>query len=282
MPEVRPLDLSPAGLERTAKLLQVVFPGADHLDPGYLDRLYHGNPEGETFGLCAYEGDELVGHYLMIPIRARIFGAEEVGIWPFQLATHPGYRLKGLFSRFVEDSFGICRERGYTFFAGVGNANSTPIFVKKWGYQLVRQLDVRVGLGGAPPPGPDDDLDLVRLWRPESVAWRCRHPGQPYRVTRSGGWVRLYARGPWGLPVQVGAFPEALVPADLASLGAGRVVRAWIGADPTRDWSSSPYRDVPQRFWSSPLNLLFYDLTEQARRFDPSRVRYEVFDFDAY
>jgi len=40
--------------------------------------------------------------------------------------------------------------------------------------------------------------------------------------------------------------------------------------------------NVPERLWPSPLNLLFFDLTEAGRRFEPDRVRYEVFDFDAY
>jgi predicted N-acetyltransferase YhbS len=279
--DIRPVDLSPAGLERTAVLLRAVFPEATHIDAGYLDRLYHGNPLGETFGLCAWHEGELVGHYLMIPIRARIHGRLETGIWPFQLATHPGHRLKGLFSSFVEESFGICRERGYTFFSGVGNANSTPIFVKKWGYQDIRQLDVKIGWGHAPPPKEDADLELVRIWDRGTIAWRLRHPAQPYRSERRGGWARLYARGPYGLPIQVGCFREELVPADLPALGA-RPLRLWIGADPTRDWSRSAYRDVPKRFWPSPLQLLFFDLSGQGRRFAPDRVRYEVFDFDAF
>lgn len=282
MPEIRKLDLSPAGLERTAQLLRVVFPQARHIGAEYLTRLYHGNPLGPTTGLCAYEGDTLVGHYLMIPIRARIFGELETGIWPFQLATHPGYRLKGLFSSFVEQSFEICREGGYTFFAGVGNANSTPIFVKKWGYQSIRRLDVKIGVGAAPAKGDDSELELVRIWDRETIAWRVGHPATPYRVRRSGDLTRLYARGPYGIPVDVGVFASELVPGELAPLRSPSPLRLWIGADPTRDWSRSRYRDVPQRFWPSPLHLLFYDLTQRGRPFDPAAVRYEGWDYDAF
>ncbi|MBW2447817.1 MAG: GNAT family N-acetyltransferase [Deltaproteobacteria bacterium] len=280
--EIRPLDLSPTGLEQTARLLRAVFPAARHLDAAYLDRLYHGNPAGETFGLCAHQDGELVGHYLMIPIRARLFGQEETGIWPFQLATHPAHRLKGLFSAFVEESFGLCRDRGYGFFAGVGNANSTPIFVKKWGYQCIRSLDAKIGLGPAPQSGDDGELDLVRLWDRDSIAWRLTHPARPYSVARSKESARLYARGPYGIPVEVGAFPEAVVPRDLPRLPSPRPLRFWVGADPTRSWARSAYVDVPARVRPSPLNLLFFDLSGAGRHFEPSRVRYEVFDFDAY
>jgi hypothetical protein len=217
----------------------------------------------------------------MIPIRARLFGRVENGVWPFQLATHPGHRLQGLFSAFVEESFGICRERGYTFFAGVGNQNSTPIFVKKWGYQNIRQLDVKLGLGLPPRSGDDAALELVRLWDRDTIAWRLGHPPEPYRVVARRGRGHLFARGPRGIPVQVGEFPADLLP-ELPRLRRPRPLRLWIGADPTRDWSRTTFRDVPKRLWPSPLHLLFYDLTGEKRRLDPARVRYEVFDFDAY
>jgi predicted N-acetyltransferase YhbS len=282
MPEIRILDTSREGLERTAGLLRVVFPAATHIDADYLDRLYNGNPLGATTGLCAYEEGELVGHYLMIPIRARIFGDEETGIWPFQLATHPGYRLKGLFSTFVERSFELCREGGWTFFAGVGNANSTPIFVKKWGYQSIRQLDVKVGVGAAPAKQSDAGLELLRIWDRDTLAWRMRHAVLPYRVVRRAGVARIYARGPYRIPVEIGTFPAQLVPDELRPLRSASPVRLWVGADPTRNWSGSGYVDVPQRFWPSPLHLLFKDLTDRNRPFDPRAVRYEVCDYDAY
>jgi len=50
----------------------------------------------------------------------------------------------------------------------------------------------------------------------------------------------------------------------------------------TRKVREMPYFDVPARLRPSPLNLLWYDLTGQDRRHDPAKVRYEVFDFDAY
>lgn len=285
MTEIRPLDLSPEGIRRTAELLRVVFPHARHLTPEYLTRLYTGNPLGETFGLAAWEGDVLVGHYLMIPVRTRIFGEVEDGIWPFQLATHPAYRLKGVFSTFVERSMEIARERGYGHLVGVGNANSTPIFVRKWDFQAIRQLDVRLGLGPAPPPGDDSELDLVRVWDAPGVAWRLRHPPEPYRLLRRDGLARLYAPATRArIPVEIAALPEALLPDEthVRPLRTPHPLRLYVGADPTRDWRGARYRDVPRRFWPSPLHLLFKDLTGRNRRFEPHRVRYSVFDFDAW
>jgi predicted N-acetyltransferase YhbS len=281
--EIRPVDLTPPGLERTCRLLNVVFPHARHLTPAYLDRLYNGNPLGPTFGFSAFVEGELVGHYLMIPIAAKIFGKADRGIWPFQLATHPGFRGKGLFTALVEQSFGAARDLGFTFFSGVGNANSTPLFVGKWGFQLVCPLDVKLGVGPIPETAFGDEAEFVRTWDRESVAWRLQHPAAPYRVSYRNDVGHLFApSGKPGIMVQVGAFPRALLPEGLPRLTTPSPLRLYVAADKSRKFSRSAYIDVPMRLRPSPLNLLFYDLTDQKRRFDPNRVRYEVFDFDAY
>ena len=49
-------------------------------------------------------------------------------------------------------------------------------------------------------------------------------------------------------------------------------------AENTRDL----YFDVPERLKPSPLIFLFYDLTDQGRAFDPEKVQYDLFNFDAY
>ncbi len=284
MIDVRPIDLSPAGIERTCRLLNIVFPGAQHITPAYLDRLYNGNPLGPTFGFNAFsEDDELIGHYLMIPILAQIHGVEERGIWPFQLASHPGFRGKGLFTALAEESFTAARERGFGYLSGVGNAMSTPLFVRKWGFQVICQLDVRLGTGPIPPRRGIPDLEFVRVWDREGIAWRLAHSPDPYRVTYRGDFGHLYApTGKFGIFLEVGMFDTDMLPDDLLELKALHPLRAWIGVDPSRNWRRSLYVNVPVRFRPSPLNLLFYDLTDQKRVFDPARVRYDVFDFDAY
>lgn len=286
MLDVRPLNTSPAGIEETCELLQAVFPNALHITPDYLNRLYNGNPLGPTFGFSAFDEGTLVGHYLMIPLVTIIHGVEEPGIWPFQLATRPGFRGKGLFSALVEHSFEAARERGYGHLVGVANDMSTPIFVRKWGFLNIRPLDVKLGFGPIPDrqgPAKTAGLQMERVWTQEGVGWRLGHSAEPYRIRERGDRADLFApTGRFGIWAQIGSFDRSLLPDGLPKHRPANPLRMWIGCDPRRDWSGRPYFDLPDRFRASPLNLLFYDLTGQGRTFDPDRVQYEVFDFDAY
>ncbi len=286
MSDIRPLDLSPAGIKRTCELLNVVYPDAPHITPAFLDRLYNGNPLGPSFGFSAFEDDRLVGHYLMIPVLTLLHGVEERGIWPFQLATHPRARGKRLFTALAERSFSAAREQGFGHLVGVGNAMSTPILVSKWGFQNICQLDARLGIGSMPERRGEDlrNLELVREWPDkEGIAWRLSHSARPYQVKYRGERGHLYApTGKFGIPVEIGSFDRHLLPKDLPSLKTLNPLRLWIGVDPGRDWSRSLYFNIPVRFRPSPLNLLLYDLTDKKRTFHPGKVRYEIFDFDAY
>jgi hypothetical protein len=155
--------------------------------------------------------------------------------------------------------------------------------VRKWGYQNLGPLAVKLGVGRVPPGRDDADLELVRVWKPDTVAWRLQHPAQPYRVRRRDGRAHLYApTGRFGIWVEIGSFPSAWIPESTPAFRPANPLRLWIGADPTRDFARSLYVDVPLRLRPSPLYMLFGDLTGRDRRIDPARFRYDVFDFDAY
>lgn len=285
--DFRPIDLSDGGIEATAELLRTVFPEAHHMTAAYLKSLYFGNPVGETWGLCCHDADgRLIGHTIMIPIKARILGEEEVGIWPFQLATHPEARMRGLFKALITTVFDHARERGFRFLSGVGNQNSTPILAKILGPgTVVGPLDVKLGVGPTPPSKPMPDCNFRRVWDDAAlIRWRLGHAtGEPYRVRWRGDTGYLYAdTGRLGIQAEIGHFARALLPRGLPELAGGNPLRLWIGLDPTRRWSTSPYFDVPKRLRPSPLNLLWHDLSGRGRRLSPDKVQYEVFAFDAF
>lgn len=285
--DFRPIDLSDEGIDETCKLLREVFPDAHHLTSAYLKSLYFGNPLGETWGLCCFDDDgKLVGHTIMIPIKARIFGEEEMGIWPFQLATHPKARMKGLFRSLILTAFQQAADRGFTFLSGVGNRNSTPIFVKLYGPPTaVCALDAKIGIGPVPESKEMPDCNYRRIWDdPALLRWRLGHrTGAPYRVRWRGDTGHLFAdTGRYGVQAEIGAFARDRLPPDLPELESRNPLRLWIGSDPTRDWSKSLYFEVPKRLRPSPLNLLWIDVSGQSRCISPDKVQFELISFDAY
>jgi len=281
--EIRPIDLSPAGIAQTCELLNAVFPSATHIDTGYLERLFNGCPYGPTSGFSGFDDGQLVAHYVNIPIRARVEGELRDGIWPFQFAVHPQYQGKGAFRALGDRIVEEMTAEGESFVVGITNANSTPIMQKLWGYHAVAPLEVKVGVGPMPERDPGDDLRFVRIWDEAAIAWRLKLPAEPYRVLRRRGVAHLYAPGDrMGIHVEVGAFPESLVPDDLDPLRTANPLRMWIGLDPARRWRARGYVDLPERWKPSPLILTFFDFRDAKHSLDPAQTRFNVFDFDAY
>jgi GNAT superfamily N-acetyltransferase len=282
--DLRPIDFSPAGLERICALLRVVFPSATHIGPAYLERVYNGNPVGPTTGVSAYSDEgQLVGLYPMMPVRSIVHGEEELGIALLQLAVHPSQQGRGVFTSLFEACRELMEAAGYTYLVGVTNARSAPIYEKRFACQLVCQLDVKLGVGPIPPGAELGDSQYKRVWDREGIAWRCGIPERPYAVERRGDRAHLHApTGRFGIWTELGAFPREVVPPDLPPYSAANPLRLWIGTDPTRDWKRSLYVDLPRRFRPSPLVLAFGDFSGKNRLIDPRRVQFGVFDFDAY
>ena len=199
---------------------------------------------------------------------------------------HPQFQGKGAFRALGDRVVDEMTAEGESFVVGITNANSTPIMQKLWGYHAVAPLVVKIGVGPMPERGADDDLRFMRVWDEAAIAWRLKLPAEPYRVHRRAGIAHLYApTGRMGIHVEVGAFPESLVPDDLPPLRTPSPLRMWIGLDPTRRWERwglRSYVDAPQRLRPSPLILTFFDFRDAKHSLDPAHTRFDVFDFDAY
>ena len=72
------------------------------------------NPEGRAVGFNAWAGDVLAGHYVTIPLRARVRGKEERGLLVEH--GHPRRpRSKGLFTRLAQATCDRAASEGYGF-----------------------------------------------------------------------------------------------------------------------------------------------------------------------
>lgn len=281
--QTRPLDLSDDGLRDCARLLNRVFPHASHLTEKYLDWQYVRNPDGRAIGFNAYQRDVLAAHYVTIPVRARLEGNPRTGVLSLNTATHPDHQGRKLFTRLAEKTYEAAAAAGHDFVVGVANANSTPGFTRKLGFQLVGGLDARLGIGRPSRGSPREAGAFERVWDRASLAWRLANPSKGYRVRTDDSWCRVDAATERpGIKALLGEFDREIEPVETERDELGfRPLTLWIGIDPSVRWSRSLYLDIPRCFRRSPLNLIFRPLTSPLplRR---EEVRFQALDFDPY
>jgi GNAT superfamily N-acetyltransferase len=245
----------------------------------YLRWLYGENPWGGAVGFNAYAGDELAAHYATIPVEAVLDGAPAKGLLSLNTATHPAHQGKGLFTRLAEQTYAHARELGYEFVVGVANANSTPGFTRKLGFQLVAPLDVLVGIGGF-AASRDGDVGFALAWTEAALRWRIRRPHARYVATADEPAIVYAHAHRLGILAYLTHAPRPLV-AELPRPRRTQPFRMWIGIDPhlRRRGVLAP---LPDRLKPSPLNLIFRDLTARQRRLSRETARFTLLDFDAY
>ena len=277
-----PVQYDQEHLARYSALFGACFPGVGKFTPDYLAWLYLANPDGKAVGFDAWDGERLAAHYVCVPARAWVEGREVPVLLSLNTATHPDYQGKGLFTKLAAMSFEAGMAAGYDGVYGVANANSTPGFVRKLGFQLVRPLEARVGLGALrhAPKAPARELSFERSWSEAALEWRCANPHNPVWQRARGGRTQFYAAAfgrhlPAYAELERQAAPQALAPA-LSPL------RLFIGLAPDAGSRYGNYLGIPMRLRPSPLNLIYRSFSERVARLDPSRIQFSFLDFDAY
>ena len=277
-----PIQHDAATLAKYGALFAACFPGTGKFTPAYLQWLYVANPDGNAVGYDAWDGERLAAHYVCVPARAWVEGREVRVLLSLNTATHPDYQGKGLFTKLAAMTYELGAQAGFDGCYGVANANSTPGFVRKLGFQLVRPLEARVGLGAmrhAPKPAAAS-LSFERSWSLDALAWRCANPHNRVWQHRSGTRLQFHAAAVSHIPAYaeleaagLPAQPEQRAPSPL---------RLFIGLAPdatSRYWN---YASIPMRLRPSPLNLIWRAFTPHAPQLDASRIQFSFLDFDAY
>lgn len=271
-------------LGRYADLFKTCFPTAHHLTSNYLRWLYIENPCGPVIGMDALFGETLAAHYACIPARVYLDGREVSALLSLNTATHPNFRGKGLFTKLAEATYDAATHKNYAVVYGVANANSTPGFVRKLGFQLVSPLDARIGFSRQLSINWNRIVEAAqfrRLWDREQLEWRVRNPCNPVSVVRTiTGYTGLYARTDrkgivaWGeLPVEM---PESMTMAP--GILAPRLFLGLVPKNCARVRVSFP---IPNRLRPSPLNFILRSLKESVT-LDKGMLSFSFIDFDAY
>jgi GNAT superfamily N-acetyltransferase len=280
-----PIRTDATALAQYGALFKACFPMTDKFTPRYLAWLYVDNPDGKAVGYDAWDGERLAAHYVCIPARAWVEGREVPVLLSLNTATHPDYQGKGLFTKLAAMSFEAGAAQGYDGVYGVANANSTPGFVRKLGFQLVRPLEARIGVGGLQhgAKAAPDALSFERSWSADALRWRCANPHNPVFMKNGGGKLRFHAAASGHkLPAyaELDAGGLALAASERAPLLSP--LRLFIGLVPDASSSYWNYASIPMRLRPSPLNLIYRSFAPRVSALDPSRIAFSFLDFDAY
>ncbi len=281
--DLRPITFEPRAIEQYCALFNACFPGNDKFTPAYVTWLYVANPDGPAVGFDAWEGERLAAHYVCIPARARVNGSEVPVLLSLNTATHPDFQGKGLFTKLAELTYQAGASQGFDGVYGVANANSTPGFIRKLGFQLVRPLEARVGFGRLHAALPSSaGLAFERAWNKASLDWRCANPNNPVRHRAAGARWHFHAKAVQGAPAyaELACQPIELAPACRG--GAAPALRLFIGLVPDRSASYWNYPSIPARLRPSPLNLIYRSFSARVTTLDPALINFSFLDFDAY
>jgi hypothetical protein len=267
-------------------LFRECFPTASQYTKEYLTWLYRDNSAGHVIGFDAWDGSTLAAHYACIPAALIIGGTSQRGLLSLNTATRPSHQGKGLFTRLADATYASGAAQGFSCVYGIANANSTPGFVRKLGFQLVRPLDALIGVG---PLGIRDlphvhaSAGFRKDCSGEYLTWRVANPTNPVGLQPIGAGclgaaasTHRYGVVAWselpGVPWRTvhRALTNPLRP------------RLFLGLLPASVRRSPLYRPIPDRLRPSPLNLIFRNLGEAALRVDAANVFLTFLDFDAY
>lgn len=279
-----PIAFDTQSLERYQILFKNCFPNASQFSVPMLDWLYAKNPDGAVIGFDAWEGDELVAHYACIPTQVKIDGVIQKALLSLNTATHPAYQGKGLFTTLAQMTYDTAVSKGFCGVYGVANANSTPGFIKKLGFQLVEPLQAMIGVGRL-----NINFDAIaretqfeRVWTSESLKWRCANPSNRIYHHASKNHNAFYARTHQPL---LSAYAElspnqvCVMQSDQRALFGARL---YLGLVPHQACRFSSYINIPTRLKPSPLNLIYRHLSSSPHHLVAGSIHFSFLDFDAY
>jgi GNAT superfamily N-acetyltransferase len=101
---------------------------------------YQENPWGRGIMRVAVDGDKMVGHFGVIPMRVQFRGLVYPAIFPMTAMAHPDYAGRGIFSRLMTETYESGRKQGFPLVYGFFNKNSYPANVR-FGYHDIIKLN---------------------------------------------------------------------------------------------------------------------------------------------
>ncbi len=255
-------------------LLSKVFPDTKKYTTAFIKWQYDLNPAGKVVGCDAFFNDELVGHYVTIPVIYTLKGQTIKGLLSLNTATHKEHQGKGLFTQLAQRTYVQAQQMGYKFVIGVANQNSTPGFLKKLGFTLVAPLDVKIFIGKTKCYDPEAAF-FHSAWTKQLVEWRLSNPENQYYKNDACIISKTHISLISAVLSQKKYFSEFNHLNTHSS-----VFKMTIGHNLKK--SGLLKINLPDKFKPSPLNLIIKHLAGFPDSIDSSTIYFESIDFDAY
>jgi GNAT superfamily N-acetyltransferase len=285
MIDFSPIKFDEHTLSCYVALFAACFPKSDKYSLEYLRWLYCKNPAGAAVGFDAWDGEKLAAHYVSVPADASVGGDTVKILLSLNTATHPAYQGKGLFTKLAERTYAAGAAAGFDCIYGVANANSTPGFVRKLGFQLVEPLEARIGIGrlNINSESLARNIEFERVWLSSALDWRCANPVNAVFRRKRNDLVQFHAAalGPF-LPAYAELSSHRAIDAGSGADSFLPPSRLFLGLVPEGATRFHRYFDIPQRFRPSPLNFIYRSLSERVPKLERGHVSLSFLDFDAY
>ncbi|MGF1555110.1 GNAT family N-acetyltransferase [Paucihalobacter sp.] len=268
-------------IQEIASLLSLVFTSTKKFTTEFIEWQYAKNPNGSIVGFNAFSGEELAAHYVTQPVVVELKGKKTRGLLSLNTATHPNHRGKQLFTKLAELTYEYARNNGYEFVYGVANDNSTHGFIKNLGFQMVSPLNTKIGFGKINHKSSGIDYDFKRVWTQKDLNWRLNNPSLKYYRNKN---QIIVPTGKTGLNATIYECDDnqLIENIPIKNFKGLNLLKLNVGLDHSIDWKKAFYFDVPKRFKSSPLNLIFKDLSDKVVTVDSEKIKFEIIDFDGY
>lgn len=279
----QPTQCTDEYINKYVDLFSVTFPHAKIFDFEYLKWLYKENPDGNVVGYDAILDNKVVAHYVCIPALIYNNGIVVKALLSLNTATHPEFQGKGLFTKLANYTYNSASNLGYDCVYGIANANSTPGFINKLGFQFVKPLLATIGIGTfyKNPSKFEANSNFYRIWTNKSLEWRTSSPANKIFLN-TNNQSEFFASTMFGFICPVFANIDIKTNQKLATKKVLSPIKLFIGLVPANTNLNIYCLNIPRLFRPSPLNLIYKSLNDRVINIDENKIFLTFLDFDGY
>lgn len=271
--DLKIIDVEEESLIEITRFLNECFPHNKKFTLDFVRWQYAQNPLGIMVGFNAWDKGKIISHFAGLPINMNLFGQTYKGLLSINVSTSDRYRGKKLFTILGQATIQHAIESGFDFMIAVPNANSSPAFLKYFGFDLISPLTVKLGIGKN--IYPNKKFNCYKEWDDEQWKWRLKNPAGTYSFDKKGivsTPVTYFTKSVSNSQLQNNNL--AITPQSIGFCPLNLYVG--LGADT----SKGLYFNMPSFIKRPPFNLVFRDFTGKIPKIKKEDIFIQLIDLD--